>query len=130
MKRIAITLILVLGAFSQALHAFDPVGPPASSSLSRTISHASRVRLPRVDCPETPLDEVLEFIRVPEIPKKFGVIIDASRMKLPESTRVNIVAKDITILEAAALVAEQLHADLLIKPGKILLVPQSEKPSK
>ena len=120
-------MALLLGGFSQELHAFDPVGPPASSSLSRTIRHVSSIKLGRVDYPDGPLLEVLDFIRVMEIPRKFGVVIDASRMKLPESTRVNIVAKDITILEAAALVAEQVNADLLIEPGKILLVPKPEK---
>lgn len=69
--------------------------------------------------------EVLDFIRVMEIPVKFGVTIDASQLDRPESKRVKLVAKDITILEAAAKVAEQLDAEILIKPGKICLVPKA-----
>jgi hypothetical protein len=84
------------------------------------------VKLARVDYPDGPLLEVLAFIRVMEIPVKFGVTIDASQLDGPESKRVKLVAKDITILEAAAKVAEQLDAEILIKPGKICLVPKAE----
>lgn len=108
--------------------AFDPVGPPPSTSLSITVAHVTQVKLARVEYPDGPLLEVLDFIRVMEIPVKFGVTIDASQLDRPESKRVKLVAKDITILEAAAKVAEQLGADILIKPGKICLAPKAEDP--
>lgn len=130
MKSTLLSAALLLSALSQQLSAFDPAVPPASSSLAQTVAHISNTKLPRVDYPDGLLPEVLEFIRGMEIPRKFGVILDASRLKLPESTRVKIVAKDITILQAAAMVAEQVQADLLIEPGRILLVPKSEKITK
>ena len=117
--------ILLLNSSSWA---FDSVGPPPSISLSITVAHVTHVKLARVDYPDGPLLEVLDFIRVMEIPVKFGVTIDASQLDRPESKRVKLVAKDITILEAAAKVAEQLDAEILIKPGKICLVPKAENP--
>ena len=110
--------------------AFDPVGPPPSTSLSITVAHVTHVKLARVDYPDGPLLEVLDFIRVMEIPVKFGVTIDASQLDRPESKRVKLIAKDITILEAATKVAEQLDVEILIKPGKICLVPKTANPKK
>ena len=126
------TTLTVLTMFlaTSPLHAFDVIGPPASSSISHTIRHVSYAKLLLVDCPNDPLQEVLDYIRGMEIPKKFGVIIDASRLRLPEGTRVKVVAKDVSILEAAGLVAEQLNANVLIEPGKIILVPKAKGPDK
>lgn len=126
--RFAIYISAALLLLNSSSWAFDPVGPPPPTSLSLTVGHVSHVKLARVDYPDGPLLEVLDFIRVMEIPVKFGVTIDASQLDRPESKRVKLVAKDITILEAAAKVAEQLDAEILIKPGKIRLVPKAENP--
>ena len=108
--------------------AFDPIGPPPSTSLSTTVAHVTHVKVARVNYPDGPLLEVLAWIRVVDIPVRFGVTIDASQLDRPESRRVKLVAKDLTILEAATKVAEQLDAEILIKPGKICLVPKPENP--
>lgn len=79
------------------------------------------------DIRDESLSSTLDFIAILEIPKKYGVVIDASAMKLPEETRVTVVGKDLSILAAAAIVAEQIKADILIRPGKILLVPKEAK---
>lgn len=126
MKSLTFSFGLLFVVTCQNLLAFDPAGPPPSTSIALTTRFVSNVRLPRVDMPDGNLEAVLQFIRVMEIPEKAGVVIDASKMKLPEDTRVRIVEKDITILAAVGIVAEQINADLLIRPGKIYLVPKDE----
>ena len=127
--KFAIHICVAFLLLNNSSWAFDPVGPPPSTSLFITVAHVTHVKLARVDYPDGPLLEVLDFIRVMEIPVKFGVTIDASQLDRPELKRVKLVAKDITILEAVTKVAEQLDAEILIKPGKICLVPKAEKPT-
>ena len=127
--KFAIQVSTILLLLNHGSLAFDPIGPPPSTSLSRTVSHITFVKLPRVNYPDGPLLEVLDWIRVIDIPVKFGVTIDASRLDRPELMRVKLVAKDITILEAAAKVAEQLDAEILIQPGKICLLPKTQSPA-
>lgn len=125
MKANMLFSLLLFGLFSQGASAFDPGdGPPPSDSLSVTVGFVSVARVANVDYPEGNLSEVLDWIRVIDIPRKYGVIIDASRMNLPETTKVKLVEKNISILKAASLVAEQIGAEILIQPGKILLVPR------
>ncbi|RYD20175.1 MAG: hypothetical protein EOP88_16080 [Verrucomicrobiaceae bacterium] len=126
MKSPALFLGLLFTMTCQSLLAFDPVGPPPSTSIALTTRFVSNVKLARVDMPDEDLEAVLQFIRVMEIPEKAGVVIDASKMNLPENTRVRIVEKDITILAAVGIIAEQINADVLIQPGKIYLVPKLE----
>ena len=117
-------LLLILGCAS--LEAFDSSPQYPDSSLSLTVSHVSNVRLPLVDYPDGPLLEVVTFIRCHDIPERLGVTIDVSKIPNHQQIRVKLVAKNITILEAAAAVAEQLDAELRIEPGKIHIVPRSE----
>jgi hypothetical protein len=124
MKLRKLFVILVFATCQQVL-AFDPgEGPRPGSSLSTTVGFVSFVKIAKVDYPEGTLSEVLHWIRGVEIPEKYGVVVDASRLNLPETTKVKLVEKDITILKAASLVAEQIGAEILIQPGKILLVPK------
>jgi hypothetical protein len=128
--RFAIYISAAFMFLTSSSWAFDPVGPPPSTSLSITVAHVTHVKVARVDYPDGPLLEVLDWIRVIDIPVQFGVTIDASQLDRPESRRVKLVAKDLTILEAAAKVAEQLDAEILIQPGKICLVPKAQNPKK
>lgn len=128
MKPFVFSVLLFFAGAYQSLFAFDPAGgPPPSSSLSRTIHFVSNVTRPMHDIRDETLSSTLDFIAILEIPKKYGVVIDASAMKLPEETRVTVVGKDLSILAAAGIVAEQIKADILIRPGKILLVPKEAK---
>jgi hypothetical protein len=127
MKADTLFSLLLFGLFSQGASAFEPgEGPPPSDSLSVTTSFVSVMKVANVNYPEGNLSEVLDWIRVIDIPRKYGVIIDASRMNLPETTKVKLVEKNISILQAASLVAEQIGAEILIQPGKILLVPKEK----
>jgi len=124
--KFAIQVSAILLLLNHGSAAFDPIGPPPSTSLSHTVAHITFIKLPRVNYPDSSLLEVLDWIRAIDIPVKFGVTIDASRLDQPELMRVKLVAKDITILEAATKVAEQLDAEILIQPGKICLVPKTQ----
>lgn len=123
-------ILSILLLFSTSCYSWEPVEKLPRESIKTTIGFVSGVRLPIVDYSDGPLNEVLEYIRWTDVPKERGVVIDASLLKLPDSTRVKIIAKDISILEATAIIAEQLGADIEIAPGVIFLIPTKNLESK
>jgi hypothetical protein len=120
-----IILALLLVALSASSHAFDPGGPPPAKTLSWTTSFASRVTIPRIRYKnETPERAISHLLGVTGIPAAYSVTVDTTRLKLVNPAMITFDADNLTLLQALARVAEQVHADLLIKPGSIVLQPQ------
>ena len=121
--RIALALLLVtIGASS---HAFDPAGPPPAKTLSWTTSFVSRITITRIHYKnETPERAITHLLGVTGIPAAYSVTVDATKLKLGNPVMITFDAENLTLLQALARVADQVHADLLIKPGAIVLQPQ------
>jgi hypothetical protein len=123
--RIPIILTLLLVTLSNSSHAFDPAGPPPAKTLSWTASFASKVTIPRIRYKdETPERAVHHMLGVIGIPADYSITVDTTRLKLSNPAVITFDADNITLLQALARVAEQVHANLLITPGSIVLQPQ------
>ena len=104
--------------------AFDPIGPPPVKTLEWTVGFVSQRRIPAVHIKNATVEEALEFLRMPDIPDAYGFKIDYSKLKEPVDLKITIQDKNITILQAIAAVAQKVNADILIKPGVIVLMPR------
>lgn len=91
-----------------------------------TATAASSVTIPFVDFSKgVPLEQALKFIKSmqsgpaeshPELSCRYGGNFD-------QSTLVHAKRKDITLLRAASLIADEIGAQLLIEPGALVLAP-------
>jgi len=121
--RIALALFLV--ALSASSRAFEPGRPPPSKTLSWTITFASHATIPRISyLNQTPEQAVHHLLGVLGIPPEYSITVDTTRLKLANPAVITFNANNVTLLQALARVADQVHADLLIKPGSIVLQPQ------
>jgi hypothetical protein len=112
----------------QPLWAIDPLEQLPNESISATITHITGISQERIDFPNASLKEVLDFLPIPAWPTTHQqrIVIDASAIKDHETIKVKLVRQNLTILQAVALVADQINASLVIEPGKIRLIPMAE----
>ncbi len=130
MDRIEFTafLVLMLTGISDTAKAFVPVGNGPASSLPSTVLFLTSVTKDRIDFPDASLEEVINFLqRTGDVPAENGVKLDCSRMPEPSAIRVNLVEKNLSLLQAVSLLAEQSGANLQIEPGKLILLPKKNR---
>jgi len=116
-------LVLAAGLLSRPAQAFDPVGPPPEKTLEWTVN---TVR-PSIQFLNAGLEEACEFIMgTGSIPSSYSLKIDYSQIKVPQGWTISMDEKNITVIKAVAMIAEKCNADLLVKPGVIILVPRQK----
>jgi len=122
MKAIILTALLSLGS----AFAFDPAGPPPKQTLEWTVEKLKNARIPRVHFEETSIEDAVIFAGHPEVPKAYKVSVMLSDEKAVQDKRINLDAKDIRQIDLITAIAEQAGLDILIQPGRVLLVKREE----
>lgn len=129
MKQIGIVAlwVIMLTGIGGVTQACDPIGSGAGSSLPSTVLFLTSTIRERIDFPEANLEEVISFLqRTGDVPAELGVKLDYSRMPQPVAIRVKLVGKNLSLLQAVSLLAEQSGANLQIEPGRLILLPKQE----
>jgi hypothetical protein len=127
MKKLAIS-ILALWIPVRAM-AFDPAGPPPTKTVEWTLSHISKVTIPRIDIDDTATVEgCISFLNLASgAPKEYRVEIDGSALgkeKLEARSTIKLKARDIKLIEVLGKIADSVQASLVIEAGKVHLVPK------
>lgn len=111
--------VLLLSAGRSA--ATDLIGPFPESTVTPTILRATTITIP-IDIPNGKLTEVLSFLNR----KAAGFVIETQGKDFSDTGPVKLVDSSISLFAAAASLADQIGANILIQPGRILLVPKSK----
>ena len=93
--------------------------------MAWTTKILSRNILPQVSIVDEPIDEVVAFIGIPEVPDAYKPQIDYSRIQ-DKKRKVSISGTDLTRMEALGQLAQAVNADILVSPGKVTLIPRTE----
>ena len=116
---------------NQVAISFDPLGNGPASSLSSTVLFLTSTHRDFINFPDSNLVEVISFLqRTGDTPGRLGVEIDYSMMRQPEAIRVKLVEKNLCLLQALSLLAEQSKAHFQIEPGKLKLLPNVDSEKK
>ncbi len=114
---------MVLAISVSSVKAFDPVAPHTPLSIEATTQRLVDLIIPFVDYPDGSVQDVIGFIEQKgDIPKEHRIHVSLKGFQSLHRTKVKLVEKNITKLDALANIAEQIKADLLIQPGKVILL--------
>ena len=133
MKSHVLRLLIGLGVAMPLIGpapASDPIGGGPASSISTTVFYISNIKKSEINFPAASLTEVINFLNRWGDESGYGVRIDAAKILSPDTIRVKLTDKNLSLLQAAGLLAEQIQATLLIEPGKIIFVPKPKNIAK
>ncbi|MCW1884787.1 hypothetical protein OKA04_08610 [Luteolibacter flavescens] len=105
---------------------FDPAGTPPDRTLEWTFLDVSKRTVPVIDFDKSSLEDALDFLNTPEIPKSYRVEIDAKGFEEKSNRTITLKCKGKTMLDVLIEVADQVDANLVFSPGRISLVPRGE----
>lgn len=127
MAKIYFVMGLFLLFVNSSSSAFDPINGGPATSLSSTVLFLTNTTRDKIDFPEASLEEVLMFLqRTGDVNPRLGVRIDYSRVKNPGKTRVKLVDRSISLLQAVSVLADQTGFTLQIEPGNLILIPKGK----
>jgi hypothetical protein len=106
---------------------FEPAGPPPDKSLEWTFRHASNRTVPIIDLDKSSLEEAVDFLNTPDIPKDYRVEIDSAGFGEKSNRTITLKREGKTVLDLLVEVAEQADANLVFSPGRISLVPRRDR---
>jgi hypothetical protein len=119
-RSLAVAALFLMGvAFG-----FDPSGPPPDKTLEWTVRHVSHRTVPVIDFDKSSLEEAVDFLNTPEIPKAYRVEIDAEAFGEKSNRTITLRREGKTVLDLLVEVAEQADANLVFSPGRVSLVPR------
>ena len=117
---------MVLEISVSLVKAFDPVSPHTPLSIETTTQRLVDLVIPVIDYPNGSVQDVLDFIEQKgDIPKEHRIHVSLKGFQTLNRTKVKLVEKNITKLDALANIAEQIKIDLLIQPGKVVLLKRN-----
>lgn len=102
-----------------------PVVPPVKT-LTWTASFVSTVKIPTVLFENEPVGSAMDYLLQAFLPE-FRPEIEFGLLKPEKVKPVRFTGRNVTLLYAVSMIAEQLDANVLLEPGKIVLVPKEEK---
>lgn len=120
-------LILALAGGAGVVVAAEPVpAVPPVKTLTWTASFVSTVKIPTVLFENEPVGSAMDYL-LQAFPPEFRPEIEFGRLKPEKVKPVRFTGRNVTLLYAVSMIAEQLDANVLLEPGKIVLVPKEEK---
>lgn len=125
--KIALKISALYGILILNVIAFDPDGPPPEKTMLWTTDYINRVTIPKVNFVESTAEEAVLSLTQSYIPKAYKVEINGSKLGELAHEKVSFELKDVTVFEAVGVLANSIGADILIKPGKIYLVPATKE---
>lgn len=122
-RMLTVFWFLVLAMRGAAADPMDPTEPPVKS-LSWTASFVSSVKIPTVLLEDVPVAGAMDYL-LKAFPPEARPEIDLSRIDEKKVQPVKFIGRNVTLLYAISMIAEQLDSDVLLEPGKVVLVPRA-----